>query len=124
MRAVCDLYGGLIVWQPPISEEKRAALVALKKKRKERKERREELEKSRLRRRDAPKPLREELVRAVRKLGRKVEKKRGETVEAAGGSEDEEGMEKWLEREKERRKEKKERERKKAERWNRKMKLG
>jgi hypothetical protein len=95
--------------------------VALKKKRKERKERREELEMSRLRRRNAPKPLREELVRAVRRLGRKVERDRDETM-----SEDEEGLEKWLEREKERKKKKKERERerKKMERWNRKKKLG
>jgi hypothetical protein len=45
-------------------------------KRAEKKERREELEMSRLRRRNAPKPLREELVRAVRRLGRKVERKR------------------------------------------------
>jgi hypothetical protein len=79
----------------------------------------EELEMSRLRRRNEPKPLREELVRAVRRLGRKVERVRDETM-----SEDEEGLEKWLEREKERKKKKKERERKKMERWNRKKKLG
>ncbi|PMD13721.1 hypothetical protein NA56DRAFT_665323 [Hyaloscypha hepaticicola] len=108
---------------PQISEEKHAVLVAKKKKRKERKERREELGRSPLRRRDAPKPLREELVRAVRRLGRKVERKKDETLEAAGGLEDEEEMGKWLERE-ERRKKEKERERKKVENWNRKMKWG
>jgi hypothetical protein len=76
LHAVYDLCGALTVWPPQISEEKRAALVAKKRKRKERKERRKELEARRLRRRDAPKPLREELVRAVRRLGEAVERER------------------------------------------------
>jgi hypothetical protein len=53
-----------------------SALTFTNEKRAERKERREKLEMSRLSRRNAPKPLREELVRAVRRLGRKVERKR------------------------------------------------